>query len=436
MGKRTTYLIVNLNTVFIMEYPHINKIYVKNYKNLLGDDDVELGNLNILIGPNGCGKSNLVSLFGFLKDCLRKSGEDIDVSGLEFALDKLGMFLNGTISPPDMVTFQFEFSEMEVEPHGCVFELDLHVSGVSGDFVIKRESLYAVKPRGIYTYYRFHDKESGTGVVSINKRPRSPCKVEMLKNIPLDELGLVSISKLLEHSQYSPEQRRVYKVRRHLVETIKKWRFYNANNMNLEKIRNSEPKIGGQDTILSISGENLALVLFNLSNQGLDFEERITNAIKTVLPATRRLRAVPYERLSLTVEWYFEGIDEVLYLHEMSDGSVRMLCWAVLLHAPVLPPLLVIDEPETGLHPAWLSILAEWIKQAAQRTQVIIATHSPDLLDHFTDRTEDVICFCKRPAGFEPVHLSTKKLANQLEDGWQLGDLYRAGDPDIGGWPW
>jgi predicted ATPase len=159
--------------------------------------------------------------------------------------------------------------------------------------------------------------------------------------------------------------------------------------------------------------------------------------MKSILPKTRRLLSLRSGRLSLTLEWHFEDIKEPFYLTEMSDGTVRMLCWATILHSPILPSLLVIDEPELGLHVSWMPILAEWIKQAARKTQIIITTHSPDLLDHFTDCLENVYCFYSQ----DKTHFSMKTLSHEildqkLEEGWQLGDLYRVGDPTVGGWPW
>jgi predicted ATPase len=121
----------------------------------------------------------------------------------------------------------------------------------------------------------------------------------------------------------------------------------------------------------------------------------------------------------------------------MSDGTVRMLCWATILHSPLLPSLIVIDEPELGLHVSWMPVLAEWIKKAATKTQIIITTHSPDLLDHFTDCLENVFCFySENRTHFSVKSLSKEMLDQKLEEGWQLGDLYRVGDPSIGGWPW
>lgn len=96
--------------------------------------------------------------------------------------------------------------------------------------------------------------------------------------------------------------------------------------MDFNLIRMAEPKIGGSDIYLSLSGDNLPLVLDNLIQQYIDFEESINQAMKAILPKSRRLRPIRSGRLSLTVEWYFHDIKEAFYLNEMSDGTVRMLC--------------------------------------------------------------------------------------------------------------
>ncbi len=420
-----------------MTYPSLKTINLKNYKNLTMEEPIQLHQLNILIGPNCCGKSNLSATLHFLKNCVTASAEaSIGLTGLEVALEHLGgaKILDGKITRPARVNFEFEFNKTELMPNGGLLEIGLNIPSDGRRVTIYQELLLSCNVDNPFFYYKCHEKESGKGVVALNQENSS--KHFELDNIPINDLALISITKLLETSQLSPEKAPLYKVRRHLMETFAQWRFYNANHANLYDIRNSEPKIGGQELLLSASGENLSLVLFNLSNQHIDFEEKINNAMKAILPKTRRVRAIPSGRLGLTVEWYFEGIEEPFYLNEMSDGAVRMLCWAAILHSPVLPPLLVIDEPELGLHVAWMSTLALWLKKAARKTQVIIATHSPDLLDHFTDELEKVICFCKEKDHFMPKHLSKKRLSNSLKEGWQLGDLYRVGDPEVGGWPW
>ena len=130
---------------------------------------------------------------------------------------------------------------------------------------------------------------------------------------------------------------------------------------------------------------------------------------------------------------------ERFFLTDMSDGSVRMLTWAVILLSPKPTSLVVIEEPEIGIHVAWMPFLAKWIRSAAQRTQVIISTHSPDLLDQFTEQGDKVLVFQRsqnRKNRFQVKPLTEESILPQVQEGWQLGDLYRVGDPEVGGWPW
>jgi predicted ATPase len=209
--------------------------------------------------------------------------------------------------------------------------------------------------------------------------------------------------------------------------------------MNLKEIRESEPKIGSGALNLHLSetGENLAAVLDELCNESFDFEDQFNDAVKQFLPMTRRIRSTRAGRLNLTIEWVVEGLDEVLYLRDMSDGSVRMLCWAIILLSHRLPSLLVIDEPEMGIHVAWMKVLAGWIEYASRQTTIIVSTHSPDLLDRFTDRSESVICHTLNNRGFASMdRIEQNQFQSRLQEGWELGDLYRVGDPSIGAWPW
>ena len=304
---------------------------------------------------------------------------------------------------------------------------------------INKELLYDAdgKDQHFY-YYKCHDRESGKGVVAVyTDKTGKSSRFQQLPTVPTNHLALENITKLLEGSEHPPERTPIYKYRRQLVDQISQWRFYNANDMNLYDIRHAAPKIGPSDKFLSPSGENLPLVFDNLVQENFEFEQRINNAMVAALPSTRRIRAVRSGRLSLAIEWYHDGVNEPFYLEEMSDGSVRMLCWAIILHSNILPSLLVIDEPELSLHPAWMPILAEWIKEAASKTQVIVCTHSPDLLDHFTDCSENVFCFRgKNTKHFSITKLPQVELTTKVQEGWQLGDLYRVGDPSVGGWPW
>ncbi|MDM8548638.1 AAA family ATPase [Desulfobacterales bacterium HSG2] len=422
----------------------LSKLTLKKFKNIRIENSLRLNGLNILIGPNGSGKSNLIGVLKFMRDCLLSSPDPgRGVTDFEEAVIELGdaRILDSTVAPPGVVGFELGFDSAEMTRRGVHFELDLMLKGANTNPIVKREVLCDLQPdpgeMTPFYYYKTHDPESGTGVVSVyNDTSRKSSRFEKLHDVPVNRLTLSSIPELPELGNFSPEDTPAYKVRRQMTELISGWRFYNANDMNLKAIRKSEPKIGPADIFLSPSGENLPLVLDNLIRKDFLFEETINNAMKKILPPTIKIRVVHSGRLRLTAEWYVKGMNERFYLTDMSDGSVRMLCWAIVLHSPVLPSLLVIDEPETGLHPAWMRTLAEWIKSASEKTQVIIATHSSDLLDHFTDRYEDVLCFeYDGKAHFTPKRLPEAELKARLDDGWELGDLYRVGDHAVG-WPW
>lgn len=434
-----------------MSQPILRFLKAQNYKNLVPEQPVYLEQLNIFIGANGSGKSNFIGCLKFLKDCLTTvPDESRGITSFENAVATLGgnRILNVNVESPAKVRLSYCFAQVsqagDPQKDSVIFDLNFYVDtktrvSIAEEYLYSGDNLHDSGSAPPFYYYKFHNYQASKGAISIYDSPGQYSKThfEPVENIPLNSLGLFDITRLLESSQFSPENTPIYKIRRELLEFVSKWQFYNANNMDLYEIRISEPKIGGSDIYLSESGNNLPLVLDNLNQQNIDFEDSINEAMKSILPKTRRLRPIRSGRLSLTIEWYFEGINEPFYLNEMSDGTVRMLCWATILLSPVLPSLLVIDEPELGLHISWMPILAEWIEQAATKTQVIVTTHSPDLLDHFTERLENVICFSpENKMQFSTKLLSQPMLAPKLKEGWQLGDLYRVGDPSVGGWPW
>jgi predicted ATPase len=424
-----------------MENMTIAAIKTSNYKNLYFEQPLEFDRLGILIGPNGSGKSNFTAILEFLKNCIIGTSDDSQsVSQFENAAAVLGgaRMLDKTIGFPAKVSLEYCFSPISDITKGLSLDLDLFIGSKDSKVTIARETLsdsLLIKSDPFY-YYKCHDIQTGEGVVSIYLKG-GKTHFEPIYNIPTNVLGLSIIYHLLENSKYSPEKTPVYRISRQLIEYVKRWYFYNANVMNLATIRNSEPKIGPSDIYLSPTGHNLALVIDNLIQTNIDFEENLNDAMKSIMPVTRRIRPIRIGLTSLNLEWHFHGISDPFYLNELSDGTVRMLCWAVILLSPSLPSLLVIDEPELGIHVSWMPVLAEWIKRASKRSQVIICTHSPDLLDNFTDCPQNVFCFSSTNKNhFWPKSLSESSLENKLEEGWKLGDLYRVGDPKVGGWPW
>ncbi len=127
----------------------------------------------------------------------------------------------------------------------------------------------------------------------------------------------------------------------------------------------------------------------------------------------------------------------VFDLVELSDGTVHALVLATLLTGPRQYGVLCLDQPELNLHPAWLRVLGNWLQRQEGADQVIVTTHAPDLLDTLTAgfRQGDVTVLVFDVDG-NVRNVDPTELDDRFAEGWELGDLYRVGDPRLGGWPW
>lgn len=137
-----------------------------------------------------------------------------------------------------------------------------------------------------------------------------------------------------------------------------------------------------------------------------------------------------------------EGNTVQVYLHEgeftipairLSDGTLRYLCLLAILLDPTPPPLICIEEPELGIHPNIINKLADLLKEASTRTQLIVTTHSQQLVDNFTESPEDIVVCEKRSGQTTLERLDAKEMSIWL-DKYSLGDLWSSGE--IGGNRW
>ncbi len=408
----------------------LTRVAAKNYKNLRIENGIELKNLNILIGPNGSGKSNVIALLDFLKTCLNPVNPDTQQTGFEQAVMKLGSrkFLDASLPTNNSVLLSYDIDSTRLE---------VKIKVYNESCWIEYEAMKSLSSELSHYVFNQGFPEDDGKVMVINDQKQNALSIF---NIPNKDLGLRIFESLIQKEipDVNIYLTTAYQVRIRFIEQISSWKIFNANHMNIESIRANEPRIGRSDVMLSSAGDNLMAVLYNLCRD-IDFDEKLTNAMRSILPNTRKIRPFVLGQQTIVLEWFFNEFKDAFYLSDLSDGTIRMLCWATILHSHKLPSLIIIEEPEVGLHPAWLAILAEWIKAASQKTQIMITTHSPDLLDHFTDHLESVLIF--RPDKPDAGHCVVERLTNDrvatwLADGWQLGDLYRVGDPSVGGWPW
>lgn len=192
-------------------------------------------------------------------------------------------------------------------------------------------------------------------------------------------------------------------------------------------------------TTLSVNGHNLGTVLHEIQNRFAyqSVAEEIDDFVRAAYPTFSDVRCetthgAPAQVLVAVQE---EGVDRPMYPWDLSDGVLRFLCLATALLNPKPGMLVAIDEPELGLHPALLPVIAEMIKTASERTQVLVTTHSPDLLNCFdvadvavmARNEDDARIVWHRPA-------NRKTLVDMLDNvtGENLGDLHRSGELEAG----
>lgn len=178
-------------------------------------------------------------------------------------------------------------------------------------------------------------------------------------------------------------------------------------------------------------GTNLFLVL-----NDFDFRGGIKNKVIDILRrANPNIEDYTLRISGGTVQFFIreKGLDNVIGITRISNGTLQMLCLLAILCHPEPPPLICIEEPETGLHPDILPTIAELMKEASQRTQLIVTTHSDILVSAFSDMPEAVLVCEKDEDGTHFKRLEAEKLKTWLEE-YTLGEAWLRGA--IGGTRW
>ena len=185
------------------------------------------------------------------------------------------------------------------------------------------------------------------------------------------------------------------------------------------------------NSFLDEDGGNLALVLNDLEHRG-DTKDKIVENLKKFNP---RIKDYSIRILGGTVQLFIreEGLEIPISAMRLSDGTLRYLCLLAILCHPEPPPLICIEEPETGLHPDILPTIAELMIEASQRTQLIVTTHSDILVSAFSEYPEAVLVCEKDEDGTHFKRLEKDKLKAWLKE-YELGDLWLRGE--IGGKRW
>lgn len=351
----------------------IKSISIEGFKSIASIQDLELRPLNVLIGANGSGKSNFFKAMKMLRSSVINYGEFSDFVTRSGGADRILHFGSKVSS---RISFDVTFKE-----DSCNFNAIFSTTA--------KDNLY----------------------VNLSIKDESTLRdIENSGTIP----GFPSFLK-------------------YLVPRLHKWRLYHfldtTDNSPMKKMANVH-----DNRRLREDGSNLCSFLYLLQEKYSVEYSSIRQTVQLAAPFFDNFHLEPLkqnERMML-LEWKHIGTDKYFDAFSFSDGILRFIALATLFLQPVSmrPSVILLDEPELGLHPYAIHLLAAMLDQASLDTQIVVATQSPVLLDYFNP--EDVLVAERVDGATEFHRLDSERLAVWLED-YSLGQLWEKNE--LGGRP-
>lgn len=346
----------------------LSRIVIEGYKSI-ASCDLKMGCLNVLIGANGAGKSNFIGFFRLIATLLDHR--------LQSQVGKVG-------GPDAMLHFgrkktDLLKSELYFGDNGYLFALE---PTNDNRMMFQREALWW-KPHGEW-------RPSGGHFES--------------------------------NAEEQKKRTRIYKF---TVPIMRRWRVYHFHDTSDSARVKQIHRINDND-YLREDGANLAAFLFRLQKHHAKHYRRIVRTIRMVAPffGDFYLRPTPDNADRIQLEWTEKEQDIPFKASELSDGTLRFILLATVLLQPeeYMPSAIIVDEPELGLHPYAINVLAELIKSASHEHQLIISTQSVELVNQF--EVEDLIVVDKQQGASTFRRLEQDSFQEWLQD-YSLGELWK-----------
>lgn len=369
---------------------HINRLNINGFRSFL-NFSADFRCLEVIVGANGAGKSSLFEFLRFLRDSVY---QEIPPELLSGAIGQQLFHVQG----PEL--FQWNLDIDTGKSIDVIYSGEL--IGPVGRAQITQERVESAQPFGDYKdNYLYMNMTGQHGVIQNS---------EGLKNQERQDLALARPNQLALSTVTNPRLSILYGLRAY----IEGWRFYSSFNISSAKIRRSV--LMTQEPKLHEDAGNLSAVLHFLMTEHPDIFQELQSHLKNVIPGFRHLtvkaRGDPGEVIAF---WSESGLDTDLSLADLSDGSLRLLCWIALCLVPNPPPLICLDEPDLGVHPRTLPVLAGLFKKAANRTQIFLTTHASYFLMQFG--LDNITVIRKRDGASEFAKPSTSQvLKDNLND--------------------
>ena len=352
----------------------LDQVSIKGYKSIRELINFTIQPLNVLIGANGAGKTNFISFFNLLNQIVQNNLQKfIGASG---GADALLYYGQKTTSE---LYFDLKFRNNRYE-----FTL---IPATGDTLIFSKEWIYYQKINFDYPF--------NTMIGEGHKE-----------------------TKLHEESRKKEGK----SIADNIIGAIRSWRVYHFHDTSASAKVKQQGDINDNNMLRS-DASNLAAFLYLLRETENDYYRKIVSTIRLVAPFFDdfSLRPNPLNKEKIQLEWLEKGSDTYFNAQTLSDGTLRFICMATLLLQPKLPSTVIIDEPELGLHPYAITVLASLLKSASQNAQVVISTQSVALVNQFGP--EDIIVVDRKEGQSTFERRTEKDLENWLDD-YGMGDLW------------
>lgn len=373
---------------------------VKNFRVLKDIELRDLTPLTVLLGQNGSGKSTIFDVFAFLSECLE--------TNLHSAWDKRGgmreIRSRGTDGP---VEIEIKYRETANTP---LITYHLSIDDYGNGPEVAEEWLHwrrgsSGKP------FRFLDVKNGDGIAITGETPDKNEKRESVGLNTKDTLAIDTLGGLKDHP-------RVFALRKFIT-------GWYVSQISAENCR--EQQLAGPQKRLSRSGDNLGNVLQHLAAQDRGRLQEIVSSLRKRVPLIEGIATKNMQDGRLLLEIKDEPFSDPILARFASDGTLKMLAYLIVLSDPMPPPFVGMEEPENFLYPHLLYELAEEISAATDRTQVLVTTHSPYLVDAV--QANETKYLSRSDDGFTKITEADKMrhVPELVENGGHLGNLWMEG---------
>jgi len=381
----------------------IETIEIRNYRLFRDAKLTDLPRMTVVVGANGSGKSTLFDAFSFLKEALTQN-----VAQAVARRGGFGELVSRGESGPIGITVKFR------ESGGRLATYQLDIASDKGRPVVEREVLKF--RRGQYGQpWHFVDFSRGRGTAITNEAAYGQEGVaEERKEHVLDDPSVLAIKGLGQFKEF-----RVVAEFRSLIEN------WHISDFHISDARPSAE--AGYAEHLSTRGDNVAQVAQFLYEHHRERFDKVLQVMSERVPGVSRVEAKPTEDGRLVLRFQDGSFKDPFIARYVSDGTIKMFAYLVLLYDPQPHPLLAIEEPENQLYPELLHELVEEFRDYARRGgQVFVSTHSPEFLN---GTRLDEIYWLVKEQGFTTVRRASESelLRNLVEQGDRPGTLWKQG---------